>query len=59
MIAVVGCSLGERKAALEQSPVVPFVELFLVHDTVRLDASVLTGNVESMDVAPKGGTVDQ
>ena len=51
-IAAIGCSPGEPEAALEPSPVVPFDELFIPHDTVRLDPSVLIGNVESIDVGP-------
>ncbi|MCY4672450.1 MAG: hypothetical protein OXD43_01560 [Bacteroidetes bacterium] len=37
-----------------EPPLVPFEELFVLEDTVRLDYSVIVGKISFMDVDPEG-----
>ena len=54
MIGAAGCGPEEPMSRIIRSPVVPFAELFSVADTVRLDSSVLVGNVGFLDVNTQG-----
>ena len=47
-------SPGERQRDNVKAPLLPFEDLFVLDDTVRLDPDVVIGNVSFMDIAPEG-----
>ncbi len=49
-----GCFLGESSVRTFRSPVVPFHELFVLADTIRLDSSILIGQISFLDVSDTG-----
>ena len=49
-----GSAAGQSEPREVDSPVVPFEELFVIEDTIRLDASVLLGQIRSIQVNGAG-----
>ena len=49
-----GCTSDPRQSRIRDSPVVPFGELFAPADTVRLDPSILIGQIGFLDVNQEG-----
>ena len=49
-----GSAAGQSEPREVDSPVVPFEELFVFEDTIRLDASVLLGQIRSIHVNDAG-----
>ncbi len=49
-----GSAAGQSEPRVVDSPVVPFEELFVIEDTIRLDASVLLGQIRSLHVNDAG-----
>ncbi|MXW14200.1 MAG: hypothetical protein F4069_11420 [Rhodothermaceae bacterium] len=49
-----GCRSQESAVHTARSPTVPFDELFVLEDTVRLDSAILIGQIAFIDVNPSG-----
>ena len=47
-------AFGQSESLVLNSPVMPFEELFVIEDTIRLDSSVLLGQIRFMDVNEAG-----
>lgn len=56
LIAVLsaGCAVAEQQSQILDSPVVPFSELFSPADTIRLDPSIIIGQISFLDVNQNG-----
>ena len=54
IVLLAGCFQSVTTDQLAKSPVVPFDELFVLKDTVRLDSSVLLGEISFLDISPGG-----
>ena len=52
-ISAAGCLLENTKVATVRSPLVPFDELFVLQDTLRLDPIMLIGQVAFLDVSER------
>lgn len=53
MLLAAGCGTADRPYTVE-SPIVPFGDLFASPDTIRLDTSVVIGEVSFLDVSQEG-----
>ena len=53
-ISAGGCLTDESKVHTIRSPLVPFDELFVLQDTLRLDPSMLIGQVGFLDINTRG-----
>ena len=49
-----GCQSQESSVHTVRAPTIPFDELFVLEDTVRLDPAVLVGQIAFIDVNPSG-----
>ena len=54
VLFLTGCRSQESGVHTVRSPTVPFDELFVLEDTVRLDPDILIGQVIFVDVNPSG-----
>ena len=54
ILFLTGCQSQESGGHIIRSPTVPFDELFVLEDTVRLDPAILIGQVIFVDVNPSG-----
>ena len=55
LLLVSACSIpGERTQEEVFAPLVPFGDLFVLEDTIRLDPSVIVGLVDFVDFGPEG-----
>lgn len=52
-ISAAGCLSENSKVATVRSPLVPFEELFVLQDTLRLDPIILIGQVAFLDVSER------
>ena len=53
-ISAAGCLSEKSKVPTVRSPLVPFDELFVLDDTLRLDPTMLIGQVRFLDVSARG-----
>ena len=54
VLFLTGCRPQESEVHTVRSPTVPFEELFVLEDTVRLDPAILIGQIIFIDVNPSG-----
>lgn len=54
VLMTAGCHLDDSSVSTVRSPVVPFHELFVLADTIRLDPSILLGSIGFIDVSQSG-----
>lgn len=54
VLSAFGCNSGTPHISISEAPLVPFGDLFVLEDTVRLDPAIIVGQIAFLDVNAQG-----